>query len=479
MARTFSGQLFRQFLLFSLIPTLVMALAGYYVASQSADRDDPESSLSSAIPASYFNDLLYDRIDQGVRVWLADSSKLPTMLDFLILKGTSGSPPTLIVGQLPAETVDSILMAQQVRLRGILFLDSLVVQYSSLGLADRANVCGGFIHDPGYRYLVESIQSDLATRSRRRETEKNFTLFLAIMFLVLSSVTVVVSYILSRRTARGLAAPLQQLSAASNRIAHGDFEPRVNPSGAGEVRTLIQNFNHMARQLDRTTHRLAQSERVAAWRNVARRFAHELKNPLQPVLISLYRIRKILSNSDLSDQVEEPLTAAAEEIEHLTDLADRFSSLAKLPEPKPARVEMGALLNSIAELYREMLAEADFKLKLPPDPVHCRIDPSYFRDAIHNLLKNAVEAVGGHGLVELSLEVSDAIFVRVRDNGPGMSPEALHQARIPYFTTKASGSGIGLAVVEKIVGELGGQLSIKSSPGAGTTVEIALIAREK
>lgn len=478
MAQTFSGKLFRQFLVFSLIPTLAMALAGYFVASQTADHSERQESLPSVIPASYFNDLLYDRIEKGLATWQSDSASIPLILDFLIVFPGAGGPSIPVAGSLSSSTLGEIAVAVQERPRGIIHVDSLVIQYSSGHGNGGANICGGLIHGPGYSYLIESIQSDYASRSLRREMQNNFTLFLAAMFLILSSATVVLSYYFSRRTARGLAAPLQRLSQASNRIARGDFAQSVQPSGEGEIRTLIENFNHMASQLERTTARLAQSERVAAWRNVARRFAHELKNPLQPVLVSLYRIRKMLGDTSISEQVEEPLNAATEEIKHLTDLAERFSSLAKLPEPKPERANMNELLASIAELYRELLTGSAFSLELPTEIVHCRIDTSYFRDAIHNLLKNAVEATDAGGIIELSLEVSDAVHIRIKDNGAGMTPEILDQARMPYFSTKDSGSGIGLAVVEKIVGELGGQLSITSSPESGTTIEISLMRED-
>jgi len=131
MARTFSGKLFRQFLVFSLIPTLAMALAGYYVASQSADRSDRDERILSVIPASYFNDLLYDRIEKGLATWQTDSTSIPSILDFLILLPGAGGPSNPVAGKLSTSTLDEIVATAQERPRGIIHVDSLVIQYSS------------------------------------------------------------------------------------------------------------------------------------------------------------------------------------------------------------------------------------------------------------------------------------------------------------------------------------------------------------
>jgi len=222
-----------------------------------------------------------------------------------------------------------------------------------------------------------------------------------------------------------------------------------------------------------------QTERVAAWRNVARRFAHELKNPLQPVLISLYRMEKLLKDSPEYDRVKEPLRAASEELKHLITLADRFSELAKLPPPNVERINVGELLDSVAELYREQLTDYDFAFCTAGEVLFTRLDPTYFREALHNLLQNAADASEKRGRISLELSASDdRINVVVQDFGEGMTAETVASARLPYFTTKQKGSGLGLAVVEKVVTECGGQLLIDTLKGSGTTVTVSLPRRE-
>ncbi len=129
----------------------------------------------------------------------------------------------------------------------------------------------------------------------------------------------------------------------------------------------------------------------------------------------------------------------------------------------------------MVELYREQLDNFDFSLNLPTEIVQARIDPTYFREAVHNLLKNAIDASRPGGRIVLSLTLqAQLVNISVRDFGAGMSPETMRSARMPYFTTKDKGSGLGLAVVEKTISELGGQVLIDSKPNHGTTVSILL-----
>ncbi len=231
----------------------------------------------------------------------------------------------------------------------------------------------------------------------------------------------------------------------------------------------------MTQRLETTTRRLTQSERVAAWRHVARRFAHELKNPLQPILISLYRIEQSLNESGHSEKLREALQAAAGEIKHLTALADRFSQLATLPPPRLELLDIGRTLKSLTELYSEQMASYVFEVRLPAQTVQAWADETYLRAALHNVLQNAMDASTPGGRIVLHLETdNDTVNILVRDFGKGMTPQEVAAAPMPYFTTKNKGSGLGLAIVEKVMTEMGGQMGIESEPGHGTTIRLSL-----
>ncbi|MEA3296634.1 MAG: ATP-binding protein, partial [candidate division Zixibacteria bacterium] len=197
--------------------------------------------------------------------------------------------------------------------------------------------------------------------------------------------------------------------------------------------------------------------------------------PLQPILVSLYRIEKLLKGSNEYNEIIEPLQAASEELKHLTRLADRFSELAKLPSPNTEKVDLCRLLHSIAELYQEQLADYGFTVKTPDESVYVEIDPTYFREALHNLLQNAIDASPKGSAITVEITgTGNRVDIIVQDFGRGMSAATISSARLPYFTTRQKGNGLGLAIVEKVITEGGGQLSIDSEEGCGTRVTISL-----
>lgn len=470
MNSQFGTKLFRLFLLFALVPSIVLALAGYYLAVETSEIPSFQSSLDSSELADYYNDYLFAEIDNAL-VNAAEAGS-PTETDFSFMLTREATEAA--VGLRP-EALEAITRAARTRSFGFVDVHDTVYQFSSLRLGPDSLLVAGLIHDRIYSSIISSLETDRASRRSIEQLKLHYVTFLALLFISLASVAVIVAYLFSTRFSRNLSTPVLELSRAAEKIADGDFTQTVTTTAVGEIQTLVSSFNRMSGQLDEMTSRLAQTERVAAWRSIARRFAHELKNPLQPILVSLYRIEKKLQGSDNFDQVRQPLQAASEEMKHLVDLADRFSQLAKLPPPSVKDVNLGELLKSISQLYESHLAPFGFKLELPEEDIHYQLDPTYFREALHNLLQNAVDASSPGDRIELKLTVgSDSVAISVTDTGCGMPSEVAASARMPYFTTKEKGNGLGLAIVEKIVNELGGRLLIESDEGQGTTATIEL-----
>ncbi|UCD63768.1 MAG: HAMP domain-containing protein [Candidatus Zixiibacteriota bacterium] len=479
MNSPFGKKLLRLFLLFALVPAVIITAAGYYLASEETvtPRADAPARLEEL--RTYYNDYLGTRIDSSLSEFLTASGRSPEMLDFVLNVGDSTIAwcrPAVDTATFP---VARILRTADSKAQGFVEWGEQYIQFRLREGPASGPVIGGIIHEADYARLLAAVQAERASITSQRTLAANYLYFLAIVFVAIAAITAALAWYFSSRFARNLASPLTELSAASQRIADGDFDTRVGAGGVGEVNTLIENFNRMAGQLRLTTSRLTQTERVAAWRSVARRFAHELRNPLQPILVALYRVDKLLKGTGEYDRVQGPLAAASEELRHLENLAERFSQLAKLPPPSLEPTDLGELLNSVAGLYGEQLSDFDFRLEIPASPCPVEIDATYFREAIHNLLKNAAEASSRGGTIVLSLAASDTrVAVEVQDFGCGMSPEEVSSARMPYFTTKEKGSGLGLAMVEKIAGELGGTMIIESRKGEGTTVRIDLPRRD-
>ncbi len=475
MKSGFGRKLFRLFLLFSLIPSAALAIFGYYLTTESTAFQTSTTAGGTTELDSYYKTFVVSRIETGLNAFIQRTLPLRTDLDFLFT--LDDTVMTTHVGDSLLTSVGSADLCTRIfeNHSGMLETPYGVLQYHCRVSATSELICGGYLHDREYSQMLEQIQREQAGKSSSKELRSRYLYFLALLFLLVGCVTVVVAWVFSSRLAGSLSRPLIRLSSASEEIAEGKFGRKVEPAGVGEIHTLINSFNRMSERLEFTTTRLAQTERVAAWRSVARRFAHELKNPLQPIMISLHRLEKLLKDSDHYSQAAEPLRAATEELRHLVDLADRFSHLAKLPPPKLKTVDLTDLLQSIAALYRDRMDSYRFDVELPDHAVTAKLDVTYFREALHNLLQNAADASSQGDLIRLVLIASEnQIDIIVEDHGAGMSPETVSSARIPYFTTKNKGKGLGLAIVEKVVTESGGRLTIDSKEGVGTKITITL-----
>jgi len=479
ISKSFAQNLFFLFLLFAIIPSIILTLFGYYLLTETSSPVENNTVTGPDEITAYYNNYLFDRIDEGIENYTVTSRVDSPFLDFLFKDGPNGLEALQHPELLTPEIINDIIETSRERPRGFIETGQQYFQFTRKILPTGETVFAGLVHDYKHKALMDMMQASHASRVASEAFQKKYIFFLTSLFAILAILTVFTAYIFSRRVSRNIAQPMNELSEASREIAGGNFKPRITPAGQAEIKTLIENFNLMAAQLEQITGRLTQTERVAAWRQVARRFAHELKNPLQPILISLYRIEKQLIDTPAYDKVYEPLKAASEELKHLTTLAERFSHLAKLPPPKLEDINLNELISSVADLYKERLANFQFEMKLPNEEIRTMTDAAYLREALHNLLQNAIDASSEGEKIILKLQREfKYINISVTDFGEGMTDRTINAARLPYFTTKDQGTGLGLAIVEKSVNELKGRLLIESQSGFGTTVIIALPDRE-
>lgn len=479
MAVSFRSRLFRLFLLFAAVPAVCLSLAAAYLIFSSRPASTLTSGAASPDVATYYNNYLYDRIDRQLELYAATGSANAALVDFLFVSSANGLQRVLgTPEQLPPGQVDEILRMAANRDHGFAQVGGKLYQFVRRPLTNGGMAYGLLAHEPQLAVLLKSAGMETASRSIEQELRTPYLYFLAALCALLLLLTLTTALVISARVSRSVSRPLLELSEASRLIAGGKFKQAVPETGSAELRELITNFNLMASQLDHATAMLAQTERVAAWRQVARRFAHELRNPLQPILVSLYRIEKQLMDTEAYDKIYEPLKAAADEVRHLTQLADRFSQLAKLPEPVLQEVDLNDLAHSVIELYRDRLAAYRFSVVLPDRPVVVTTDEGYVREALHNLLQNALDATEPGGRIHLEITtIRDRVALAVADSGAGMDASTLASARLPYFTTKEKGTGLGLAIVERAITELGGEMEIVSVKGEGTRATISLPKR--
>jgi two-component system nitrogen regulation sensor histidine kinase NtrY len=226
---------------------------------------------------------------------------------------------------------------------------------------------------------------------------------------------------------------------------------------------------------------LLRAQRLAAWREVAQRIAHEIKNPLTPIQLSAQRLRRRLGDRPGEDKrlLEECTGTIIQEVEGLKHLVDEFSRFARMPALTPKPTDLRALVEGVLALYRESQPGLALTTRFALDLPLVAIDPDQIKRAALNLVDNAVEAVGGAGTVCVELGYSpDAGRVRltVSDDGPGIASEDKEKLFLPYFSTKATGMGLGLPIVHQIVSDHGGTIWVEDNLPQGSRFVIELPA---
>ena len=226
---------------------------------------------------------------------------------------------------------------------------------------------------------------------------------------------------------------------------------------------------------------LIRAQKVAAWREVARRLAHEIKNPLTPIQLSAERMRRKLSSlaPAQADLVQECTTTIIGEVESLKSLVDEFSQFARMPAPRAVPADLHQLLNDALALYNGLFTDVVFERRFSDAVPQVRIDPEQMRRVIINLVDNAIEAMDRQGtiVIETAHEPGNSIVrVTVADDGAGIPPEERDKLFLPYYSTKGRGSGLGLAIVRRIVAEHGGSIEVSDNAPRGTRFTIELPA---
>ena len=278
--------------------------------------------------------------------------------------------------------------------------------------------------------------------------------------------------------------PIEQLAAASREIADGNWDVQVEPGRGTELQQLAESFNTMTHQLIEQRERLVQTERVAAWRELARRLAHELKNPLFPLQITvenLIRAREV-APGEFDEIFKESTSTLLAEISNLKTIIGRFSDFSKMPKPQLQNVSLNELVRNVATLHGPQLKDATkaitLNVNLDESLTKIPLDPDLFHRVVSNLVLNAIDAMPEGGTLTLrTRDTGDRARLEISDTGTGLTPEERDRIFTPYYTTKQHGTGLGLAVVQSVVSDHHGTISVNSETGRGTTFIIDLPKR--
>ncbi|HZJ67606.1 MAG TPA: ATP-binding protein [Kofleriaceae bacterium] len=309
---------------------------------------------------------------------------------------------------------------------------------------------------------------------------RNITLTSAVLAVIALIGVVLIGLLVARRTARDL----DQLVAGSLAAARGDLDHRVPVRSEDEVGAVAAAFNFMMEDLRVAKERLVIAERIAAWQEIARRLAHEIKNPLTPIQMAMDTLRKTWKKKHPSfDEILEESTATVmEEADRLKHIVSEFSAFARMPKPEFGRLDLNELVRSALALYQGGAAPIEIRLfeQLP----QIDADKNQLNQVVLNLVENARDAIGqrtgGRIIVSTRLgEAGDRAVLIVEDNGPGVPGDLKDKVFAPYFTTKHAkgGTGLGLAIVHRIVSDHGGRIAVADAAGGGARFAIELPLR--
>ena len=301
------------------------------------------------------------------------------------------------------------------------------------------------------------------------------------ILLIIGGVGLILVYIVSYIVGLQMTKPINQLAVGAAEIASGNLEQRVAIQSRDEIGGLAGAFNQMAATLKTSLETQLAAERHAAWGDAARWVVHEIKTPLFPIRLSIENLQRAYRSGDtrpaMFDEIFVQCTdIVIEEVERLQRLVDEFDQFARMPPPKRGLSDLNPIVQNVVNLYAESIESIQIQSNLAPDLPTLALDSEQITQALGNLIKNAIEAMPNGGTLNISTQsVSErGIRIKIHDTGIGMSPETLSQIFEPYYTTKDTGTGLGMAVVRRIITDHDGEIFVESEDGVGTTVSIEL-----
>jgi len=297
---------------------------------------------------------------------------------------------------------------------------------------------------------------------------------------------VLIGLLLSFWVSARITRPLEELAEGAREVASGRWDTVIHLRGRDEIGQLASAFNEMTQTLTAQREQLVQTERVAAWRELARRLAHELRNPLFPLQITVENLQKArqLDAKQFLEVFNESTATLRAELANLNTIVGRFSDFSKMPAPHFARVNVNDALRNAVRLFEPQFNAVGKPPVIPEyfltEPLpEIDADADLLHRAFQNLVLNALDAMPAGGTLTMrTSEHEGSIRIEVADTGKGLTPEECSRLFTPYYTTKVQGTGLGLAIIQSVISDHHGSISVSSEEGHGTTFRIELPQRQ-
>ncbi len=475
---SFYRKLFWAFVGVAVIPVLILAVATRtYIAAQLRAGIESAAARTVAVAQNVVDDYLdlqqrgtgsVPVLDDDVLVWLGRVIDQ----DVNVFSGSrllaTSERDLFASGVLPTRTPANVYRAIVLRRLPSFVGDETVGAFRYLVAAAPVRAGGG-------RDGIVTVPLTLRQQEIERQIDEldRRVLFAMLLFSLLGAAG---GYWMAEK----IADPVNRLTRATRRIARGDLDARIAVTSSDELRRLVQDFNRMAADLKAQRQELERTQRLAAWADMARQVAHDIKNPLTPIQLSAEHLRRVHADrhAPLGHVFDECLDTILAQVRLLREIAGEFSNFASSPTASPAPTSLAELIDEAVTPYRLGLSgRVEMTVEVPGTLPLLMLDRTLMLRSLANVIENALSAMPGRGHLRVSAEREPSgawVALHVEDDGVGMDEEAVRRAFEPYFSTKKTGTGLGMTIARRNVEANGGTIALSSERGHGTRVTIRL-----
>jgi nitrogen fixation/metabolism regulation signal transduction histidine kinase len=333
----------------------------------------------------------------------------------------------------------------------------------------------------GFDKTRETLENETARFETIESLQINLRPLLIIYYGVFFFPALLMTVIIAISFTRRVTQPIVELTEATRRVAEGDFSIQILARRGDELGRLIGSFNAMVQNLEKSQSALVKAEKISLWQTMAQQLAHEIKNPLTPIKLSAERVLRRWRNDPerIGEILEDSMFAIIQETESLSTLLTEFRTLSRPMEPSHTRTNLRELAEETVAPYRTSYPQVGFSLDYIGEDIRVKVDKHRLSQVLTNLIINGIDAMNGAGSMDIRTDLvkrreSRYCRLSISDTGKGISKEESSRIFTPYFTTKESGTGLGLPIVERIVNDHGGAIWFNSAEGMGTTFFVDL-----